>query len=102
MDLHEICDRCGLRYLIETGFWYGAMYVNYALGVAITVAVFVLTSGVLGVDLERALLIAIGVLVLLMPVMLKLSRLIWINFFVRCDPKAAEVFALGKARGSAR
>lgn len=99
--MHSRCDRCGLRYLIETGFWYGAMYVNYALGVAITVAVFVITSGLLGLDLQRSLLIAVGALVVLTPVMLKWSRLIWISFFVRYDPKAIEDFKNHKARQNA-
>lgn len=40
--IHENCSECGIKYSKEPGFYYGAMYVSYALGVAQLVAVIVL------------------------------------------------------------
>lgn len=31
------CSKCNLRYEIEPGFFYGAMYISYAFSVAITI-----------------------------------------------------------------
>ena len=42
-DMHERCSNCGTKYQIEPSFFYGAMYVSYALGVAIAVATFMIT-----------------------------------------------------------
>ena len=33
--IHEHCSECNLKYSREPGFFYGAMYVAYALGVAL-------------------------------------------------------------------
>ena len=46
-DMHENCPNCGQKFTPEPGFYYGAMYVSYAFGVAFFVAVWVavLVSG---------------------------------------------------------
>ena len=43
LKMNEKCSHCGLKYQIEPSFFYGAMYVSYALNVAISVAVFVIS-----------------------------------------------------------
>ena len=85
--LHKTCANCGLKYMIEPSFFYGAMYVNYALTVGIGVTTFVLTKVILGTSLLQAFLSVFGVLVLLAPVNLRLSRILWINLFVKFNPK---------------
>ena len=37
------CSNCSLVYEMELGFWYGAMYVSYAIGVAIMLLFWGLT-----------------------------------------------------------
>ncbi len=37
--MHEYCPVCGLRYELEIGFFWGAMYVGYAFNVALSVNV---------------------------------------------------------------
>ncbi len=41
--MHENCPKCGLRYELEVGFFWGAMYVGYALNVALSVSLGVAT-----------------------------------------------------------
>ncbi len=41
--MHENCGHCGTKYKMEPSFFYGAMYVSYALGVAFGVAAFIIT-----------------------------------------------------------
>jgi uncharacterized protein (DUF983 family) len=81
------CDHCGQVYSLEPSFFYGAMYVNYALTVAIAVAMFI-AMWVLGSpwDLHEYLIgIVIGI-VILAPLTFRLGRAIWINFFISYDP----------------
>ena len=80
--LHENCSECGLKYMMEPSFYFGAMYVNYALAVALFVAVFIIAKLFLGMSILHSFITIIVVSVLLMPVTLRLSRIIWINIFV--------------------
>lgn len=82
ITLHHACSHCGLKYQLEPSFFYGAMYVSYALGVALAVAVFVIVFLLTGLSLKTAFVCIIAALLLGMPVLMRLSRNIWINFFV--------------------
>ena len=35
--IHKNCAHCDLKYMIEPSFYYGAMYVNYGITVALSV-----------------------------------------------------------------
>ena len=39
--MHDHCRSCGFKYKIEPSFFFGAMYVSYAVNVAIGVAAFI-------------------------------------------------------------
>lgn len=41
--MFEHCDHCNMRYEIEPGYFYAAMYVSYAINVALAVAVGIAT-----------------------------------------------------------
>lgn len=75
---------------IEVGFYYGTGYVSYALTVAISVAVFVAYWVLIGISIKDNSLfyyLGINALVLLvsMPYTMRLSRSIWLSFFVKYD-----------------
>lgn len=90
-DMPERCEKCGQKFEIEPGFYYGAMYVSYALCVAYLVAVFVaMTVLYPSFSLELYLVLGIGTMVVLTPYFFRLSRAIWINFFISYDDKAVE------------
>ncbi len=84
-DMHETCSHCNLRYQIEPSFFYGAMYVSYAVGIAFGVAAFIISFVFIGTSLKVAFGAIIGALVLFMPIIIRLSRNIWINFFINYD-----------------
>ena len=42
--MHERCEVCNHKYEIENGFFYGAMYVSYALSIAFAVAPFIISN----------------------------------------------------------
>ena len=90
--LHENCSKCGLKYSKEPGFYYGAMYVNYALGVALFVTLWVsfnLFFPDLSVGWQIGLIIFFTVI--LTPYMYALSKIIWANFFIKYDKDARRV-----------
>lgn len=89
LKMHERCSHCGTKYKMEPSFFFGAMYVSYALGVAVAVATFIISAYFLSLDLLTAFFIIIGVLTVLFPVILRLSRNIWINFFLHYDKNKA-------------
>lgn len=85
--LHENCSHCNLKYMMEPSFFFGAMYVNYALAVALFVSVFIISKVFLGQDILTSFIAVIVVSFLLTPLTLRLSRIIWINIFVSFDKK---------------
>lgn len=88
--MHEHCSHCGLHYQIEPSFFYGAMYVNYGLTVALGVAVFIITKVFLDFTITESFISIILALLILMPVNLRLARNIYINMFVSFDKDAAK------------
>jgi len=91
--VHENCSECGLKYAKEPGFFYGAMYVSYAFGVALFVAVIVLYYIIFRRIDVWILFGIIGFLsVVTAPINYALSKIIWANFFMGYKPNASENF----------
>ncbi|WP_070137922.1 DUF983 domain-containing protein [Crocinitomix algicola] len=87
---HDYCSHCGFKYEQEPGFFYGAMYVSYALTVAFSVAIGVAIFVLFPSSSYLVYLISILVgLVVLMPLSFRLSRIIWLNLFHHYDEKLA-------------
>lgn len=84
----EKCPHCGQRYSLEPSFYTGAMYVSYGLQVALFTAVYIALRVLFNPAAEVYMAAMIGSAVLLLPVTLRLSRAIYINFFVGYDRNA--------------
>lgn len=85
-DLHETCSSCGLKYEKEPGFYYGAMYVSYALGVALFVTLWVsLNLFFSEVSTGLQIFLIISVSLVLTPYLYALSKIIWANIFIKYD-----------------
>jgi hypothetical protein len=90
--MHKVCPKCGEDFVKEPGFYFGAAYVSYALTIAIWVAVVValLTFDAIGL-IEYGFLthpmtflsIGISILVILLPIIYRVSRAIWLAFFIK-------------------
>lgn len=90
------CPVCSEDFKREPGFYFGAAYVSYALTVALWVAVLValFTFDALGLisysffeNPLTFLISGIVSLVVLLPLLYRLSRSIWISMFVSYDPE---------------
>jgi len=90
-SVRDTCPKCGLKYKMEPSFYFGSMYTSYGVGVALAVAVYVLTL-LLGFDLGIAGIfgVIIATLVLLMPYIGAISKSIWANFFFKYDGEIAQ------------
>ena len=88
-NLREKCDYCDLKYSREPGFYFGAMFVSYALGVALFVTLWVATV-VLYPEYPPELLLGVIIVavVILGPYLYALSKIIWANLFFHYEDDA--------------
>lgn len=90
-DLHPNCPKCGLKYEKEVGFYFGAMFVSYALGVALFVTCWVSFNLFFPFASTTLQIITIAIISLLAgPYFYALSKIIWANFFFNYDKDAIE------------
>lgn len=82
LTINDNCSKCDLKFMLEPSFYHGAMYVSYGLSVATSIITFILAKVFIGLSLKISFISVIVLLVVLTPVMLKLSRLLYINMFV--------------------
>jgi uncharacterized protein (DUF983 family) len=88
--MHETCAVCGQPTEIEVGFYYGTGYVSYALTVGFSVATFIAWWVIIGLSLDDTRFFwwmgTNAVLMILMqPLFMRLSRSIWLSWFVGYD-----------------
>jgi len=95
--MHEHCPVCGQPTEIEVGFYYGTGYVSYAVSIAFLTATFVAWKVLIGVtfsiDDNRIFYwmgISFTLLFAMQPLIMRLSRTLWLSWFVSYDPKWKE------------
>ncbi|SEL65790.1 Protein of unknown function [Aquimarina amphilecti] len=86
-QMHERCNHCNTKYKIEPSFFYGAMYVSYGVGIAFAVAAFLISNLFLKLNLLNSFFVIVGTLIFFFPIILRLSRNIWINLFMHYGKK---------------
>lgn len=76
------CPNCKLNYHIEPSFYYGSMYVAYALGVALMVSIITLDHLLFSeFYFARTFGIIVVAVLGLSPLMNAWAKIIWANFF---------------------
>lgn len=88
--MNDRCLVCGQPSEIEVGFYYGTGYVSYALSIAFLVTTFVAWKVLLGLSFsDDSIFWWLGtscvLLVLLQPPMMRISRSLWLSWFVHYD-----------------
>ncbi|MCB0768334.1 MAG: DUF983 domain-containing protein [Flavobacteriales bacterium] len=88
-DLLPSCSVCHRKFEPEPGFYYGGMYVSYALAVALSVSMYVAVT-VLAPDSTQTtrLVWVLSALVLSAPALYAWSKALWANLFI--DYKGVE------------
>jgi len=93
LDMHEYCPSCGQPTEIEVGFYYGTGFVSYGLTVGFSVTTFIAYWVLIGmsfaIDDNRMWYWLVGnglLMILLQPPIMRLSRSLWLSWFVKYDP----------------
>src|SRR5436190_5063421 len=89
-NMYDNCPVCHQKYDLEPGFWYGTGYVSYALAVAVSATTFVAWLVLIGISTEdNRIFWWLGLnsllLVVIQPWLMRLSRVIYMRFFVKYD-----------------
>ncbi|WP_369997635.1 DUF983 domain-containing protein [Winogradskyella sp.] len=90
LKINEQCSHCKTKYRMEPSFFYGSMYVSYAVSVAFAVAAFIVSYVIFESSLTWAFISIILTLIVFMPIIMRLSRNIWINLFMSYDKELAQ------------
>ena len=90
------CTECGQLFELEVGFWYGTAYVSYALTVLFSGISFVLWLLTIGFSLsDQRFFWWLGIngflLLVLQPWFMRLSRALYLYFFVYYNQKTSEL-----------
>lgn len=96
MEMNKYCLVCGQSTEVEPGFYYGTGYVSYVLAVAISATTFVAWYVLIGMSVsDNRFFFWLGfnavLLVLLQPWLMRLSRSVWISWFVKFEPDFKKV-----------
>jgi uncharacterized protein (DUF983 family) len=84
--LNAACPVCGLRYMREPGYFLGAMYISYGLGV-ITILPVAIVLELIGWPLAAVLAVAFAQTLLSAPLFFRSSRTIWLHVDQLIDPR---------------
>lgn len=90
LKINDNCSHCGMRYRLEPSFFYGSMYVSYGVGIAFAVAAFLISYLFIETSLFTAFMAIVGTMILFGPIIMRLSRNIWINLFINYDKNTAK------------
>lgn len=90
MLMHERCPVCNQKTEVEVGFYYGTGYVSYVITIAFSVASLIAWWVLIGFALDDNrifywLALNALLLIVLMPPIMRLSRTLWLSWFVRYD-----------------
>ncbi len=88
IKMKENCSHCGLRFMIEPAFFYGAMYVSYGVGIAFGIAAFIISKILFDASLHASFISIVATLLVFYGIIMRVSRNIWINIFVSYNPTA--------------
>lgn len=81
-DIHTRCPHCNKSFQREPGFYFGAMYVSYAITSGIAIASMVLFWWILGLTVVPLVSIIASIILLTFPLIFRISRMIWLSWFI--------------------
>ena len=85
LTINERCSHCNTKYRMEPSFFYGSMYVSYGVGIVFAVAAFAVSYLMFKSSRTIAFIAIVATLIVFMPIIMRLSRNIWINLFMSFD-----------------
>lgn len=91
LQMHGNCKVCNQPTELEVGFYYGTSYVSYAITILLSVVSLILWGLIIGISVNDNsifywLAVNAVLLIFLQPWLMRLSRSLWISWFVKYDP----------------
>jgi hypothetical protein len=91
MEVEDKCPVCGLLFNRESGYFLGAMYIEYGLASAVMAITALLLRSFMGLRFQMALVTAFIVFLPFIPVTVRLSRTLWIYWDNAVDPQRSDL-----------
>jgi uncharacterized protein (DUF983 family) len=91
--MHERCGNCGFRFERESGYFLGSIYLNYAVMVALALALHFLLAEQLEWSLGPELAVLTPVVAAAALALFRWSRALWLAFDVAFDPPEPSEFS---------
>jgi hypothetical protein len=85
LDMHKRCPVCDLNYEPEPGFYFGAMFISYAISAFILLPMGLVAVFKYGWNANQAMILMIGVGAIGFFKVLRISRSAWLNVMVPYD-----------------
>ena len=85
--MHERCPACGLLFNREPGYFLGAMYISYGLGLGFVVALGALLWELTRWRVDKVAIWTILIFLPFVPMLTFLSRVLWIYLDQTLDPE---------------
>lgn len=87
LEMPQRCSECDLKYELELGFWFGTGYISYGLSVGLIIVMAVIFALTYGFNFDDNSIfiflgLAVGIMVLLQPILMRFSRALYIRLFV--------------------
>lgn len=89
-DMYDVCPHCGQKYMLEPGFYYGSMFISYLISAFLMFSFFAIAKFVLNIDITTAFVICAIIIFSLLIWIFRISRSVWIHFFVAFNKRYAE------------
>ena len=83
----QSCPVCGLRFLREAGYFLGAMYISYGLGVATILPVAAALAVVAEWHIAIVMSVALLQTLVSVPFFFRYSRVLWLHVDQSLDPR---------------
>lgn len=85
--MHERCPECDLKFEREPGYFLGAMYISYGLGIVFVAAVAAVVWYATGWWITTDTIVAVLIFLPLAPTLTLFARVLWIYLDQTVDPE---------------
>jgi uncharacterized protein (DUF983 family) len=82
-DMNDNCPHCGQKFMLETGFYFGAMFISYIITAFLMFGLFGIFKFLLGFDVITAFVLDTVIIFFLFIWLFRVSRTVWLSFFVK-------------------
>jgi len=89
-DMPQNCPKCGQKYYLEPGFYYGAMFISYIITGFFSLGFVAFCMFALGMSVDTSFIWLIVIIAILFVWFYRIARSIWLNVNVKYNPNALE------------